>query len=148
MQLIRRPCSIQLSSLSHFRVLWQRVSGTMSQIVMLSIRKNIHCVPLSAVGFGFCAFQHQLAGSGCLQVFFQLRVGDEDVGRLVIGLFGNAAPKTVANFHALCTGEKGVGSLGKALHYKGSKFHRVIERFMMQGEEEQHKFIAMLLHPG
>jgi hypothetical protein len=30
-------------------------------------------------------------------------------------------------------GEKGKGSLGKPLHYKGSKFHRIIPRFMLQG---------------
>jgi hypothetical protein len=31
------------------------------------------------------------------------------------------------------SGEKGKGSLGKPLHYKGSKFHRIIPRFMLQG---------------
>ena len=66
------------------------------------------------------------------RVYFDITIGDEKAGRITMELFASVVPKTVENFRALCTGEKGKGSSGRALHYKGSFFHRVIPGFMCQ----------------
>ncbi|XP_022563831.1 peptidyl-prolyl cis-trans isomerase CYP19-3 [Brassica napus] len=67
------------------------------------------------------------------KVFFDILIGKMKAGRVVMELFADVTPRTADNFRALCTGEKGIGQAGKALHYKGSAFHRIIPGFMCQG---------------
>mmetsp|Transcript_54422 Transcript_54422/g.62359 ORF Transcript_54422/g.62359 Transcript_54422/m.62359 type:complete len:166 (+) Transcript_54422:163-660(+) len=60
-------------------------------------------------------------------------MGGKDSGRLTFELFNSKTPKTSENFRRLCVGDAGKASTGQPLHYKGSKFHRVIPGFMAQG---------------
>ncbi|GMP94626.1 hypothetical protein CsSME_00044022 [Camellia sinensis var. sinensis] len=67
-------------------------------------------------------------------VFLDVSIDGDPAERMVFQLFPDAAPKTVENFRALCTGEKGISpKTGRPLHYKGSFFHRIIKGSMAQG---------------
>merc|ERR1719515_129093 len=67
-----------------------------------------------------------LAIRTCPKAFFDIEIDGEKAGRVVMKLRKDVVPKTVENFRALCTGEKGFG-------YKDSAFHRIIPGFMCQG---------------
>lgn len=68
------------------------------------------------------------------KVFLEVEIDDINVGKIVLGLFGTVAPKTVENFRALCACDAD----DKKLCYKGSTFHRVMPNFMIQGGDVVH----------
>ncbi len=51
-------------------------------------------------------------------MFFDVTIGGQSAGRVTMELYADLVPRTAENFRALCTGEKGMGKLGKPLHYK------------------------------
>jgi len=75
-------------------------------------------------------------------IFMDVSIGSCPIGRVMYELFIDLTPKTAENFRGLCTGEYGnVGlqSNTKKLYYQDSRFHRVIEDFMIQGGDITHK---------
>lgn len=69
-------------------------------------------------------------------VYIDVAIGTRPIGRMVFELFSDLTPRTVENFRGLCTGEYGNVGLRastKKLHYVDSKFHRIIDDFMIQG---------------
>ncbi|SCU91348.1 LAME_0E12156g1_1 [Lachancea meyersii CBS 8951] len=63
-------------------------------------------------------------------VFLDVNIGTEPIGRIVIELFGDKAPKTCKNFQTLCS--DGIEINKRRFGYKNNCFHRIIKTFMIQ----------------
>ncbi|KAL3281422.1 hypothetical protein HHI36_004630 [Cryptolaemus montrouzieri] len=61
------------------------------------------------------------------QVFLDVEHDNKPIGKIIIGLFGEVVPRTVENFRIIAM--DGIGEKT----YTGTPFHRVIDRFMIQG---------------
>lgn len=67
-------------------------------------------------------------------VTFDIQIDGKPAGKIKIGVFGKTVPKTAENFVKLCNRhETETSEDGQLVGYKGSKFHRVIQDFMIQG---------------
>ncbi len=90
---------------------------------MLGIRMSFVWIP-TVIFFSF--LQPELKKSRKNpQVYFDIKIGKNSVGRIIMLLKADVAPRTAENFRCLCTGEKGFG-------FKNSTFHRIIPGFMLQ----------------
>lgn len=61
------------------------------------------------------------------EIYLDIDRGNEFLGRIIIGLFGDYAPKTVENFRHICL--EGIDGLS----YNGTRIHRIIYKFLLQG---------------
>lgn len=69
-------------------------------------------------------------------VYMDFSHGTKPLGRVIFELFKDITPKTVENFRALCTGERGKTGLGvnaTELSFRGSGVHRIVRGFVIQG---------------
>jgi len=99
-------------------------------VVVISVVLAMVLIKLSVLAFAFIFFAQSEGREVEVthEVVFDIRVGNKNVGSVVLALFGKLTPRTVKNFISLAD-PKGF----KGMSYRGSKFHRVIPNFMIQG---------------
>lgn len=67
------------------------------------------------------------------KVFLDIAIDGNTEGRIVLELFSKHLPRTSYNFMSFIKGFQ--LNKGSFLHYKGSKFHRIIPGMLIQGGE-------------
>lgn len=63
--------------------------------------------------------------------YLDIKIGDRKIGRVILEIYDDIAPKASANFLNLCKGSVVDQNQGP-LSYKGNYFHRVIKNFVIQ----------------
>jgi len=71
------------------------------------------------------------------KIFFDITIDNVPAGRIVMELFNEVTPRTVENFKRLAIGQ--INGNGEPYGFKGTKFHRVIPGFMLQGGDFQNE---------
>lgn len=66
-------------------------------------------------------------------VYFDLQIGAERTGRMIIELRKDIVPKTAENFRKLCVGDHFSEALQKPLSYTGTRIHKVQRFFAICG---------------
>jgi len=117
------------------------INGLFSSRV-ISMPTNVKA-PLLGLGGSICLFaasrsffsktasSSAKAAENLPKVFFDVKAGDQSLGRVVMELRSDVVPKTAENFRQLCTGEPGFG-------FRDTTFHRIIPGFMCQGGDMTH----------
>ena len=67
------------------------------------------------------------------KVFLHFTVDNEELGGVLLGLYGDIAPYTALNFKGIATGKFTSKATGAALSYKGSEIYRVVPDFIIIG---------------
>ncbi|QLG71333.1 hypothetical protein HG535_0B03730 [Zygotorulaspora mrakii] len=65
------------------------------------------------------------------QIYLDISIAGEKIGRIVCELFAEKAPTTVKNFRSLCLEDHCIEE-DKVLTYRGNYFHRIIKNFVVQ----------------
>uniref|UniRef100_A0A1A9VXN4 Peptidyl-prolyl cis-trans isomerase n=1 Tax=Glossina austeni TaxID=7395 RepID=A0A1A9VXN4_GLOAU len=88
---------------------------------------NIKNLLLFGLSLLHCSAVEGLSFTVTSKIYMDVKHQKKSLGRIVFGLFGKNSPKAVTNFRHICL--RGINGST----YVGSNFHRVINRFLIQG---------------